>query len=395
MLYEGKILLEKENYEKAILKFNKQIKITIHNIKKNWIDLIYCRDSYYLRGYTFYKLKEYIKAKNDFDMVLTIDQKYYSAFYWRGHTNYILKNYSAAFQDTAKVLSIYWNKEKSSLYQNALKIKNDSKLLMSLVKDEEYLNKNTFDPKKELRNAIESGKLEEERRKAEKVKKTFIRSSIINYPTNDEFRYELRLCDNFFYGNWGNHIRDNDNYLFSKEPNMNSGRFWHIKNYGECNKLIEDINNVARFGENRTQEELIDLISFIFEEKINLFIGTDIKEEYAAYYYLSPNTIIINSDYLMHIDFMCICLTHELIHIIQQGYPLKVEIEDSIVSEIVESYKHLSGDDLRLELEAGTYENIPYFIRNYKKDKSNFLVNSNRDYTIDWICRNRRLPSYT
>ena len=129
LLYEGKILLEKDDYKNAILKFNEQIKINTPSIRKNWVDLIFCRNSYYLRGFASYHLKEYVKAKNDFDMVLKIDQQYYSAFYWRGLTNYILKNYSEAFQDTAKVVSIYWNEKKSSLYQNALAIMNDSKLL--------------------------------------------------------------------------------------------------------------------------------------------------------------------------------------------------------------------------------------------------------------------------
>ena len=52
------------------------------------------------------------------------------------------------------------------------------------------------------------------------------------------------------------------------------------------------------------------------------------------------------------------------------------------------------GDSLRYELEARTFEFFPYFIKKYKQNKSQFFISQQRNWTIDWICQNKRLPIY-
>ncbi len=229
-------------------------------------------------------------------------------------------------------------------------------------------------------------------------KQIFERSSIINYP-KDEYR-EWQPADNLFYSN-GENIMEGNNYRTYQFPNIDSGQYWYIKNFVEFNKLLDDIKQIVRFGEDRTLEELIYLLSFIFEEKINLFIGKDIKKDgdlvtYGAYYI--DNSIVINSEYIMDIDFMCETLTHELIHYLQSNEnklkPLKIDIEDSIVPEIVRIYPNNHNEHLRIELEAGTFDHYPNFIKKFKENKDQFRVSTQRDWTIDWICQNKKLPIY-
>ena len=123
----------------------------------------------------------------------------------------------------------------------------------------------------------------------------------------------------------------------------------------------------------------------------------DDSSAYGAIYYYH-NSIVINSDYIMEIDFMCETLTHELIHYLQsngnQCKPLKIDIEDSIVPKISRIYSNNHDDNLRIELEAGTFDRFPNFIKKFKEDKKRFLISPQRDRTIDWICKNKRLPIY-
>ena len=131
LIYEGKMLLDAEDYQQAISKFTEQIKISFNSNKKYTFYLY--RDSFYLRGFAFYKLKKYTNAINDFDTLLSIDPRYYDALYWRGHSNYILRNYTEAFKDSSKLVAIRGHEKNSSLSTNSLSIMNDSKFMMSLV----------------------------------------------------------------------------------------------------------------------------------------------------------------------------------------------------------------------------------------------------------------------
>jgi len=133
LIYEGKMLLDTEDYQKAISKFTEQIKISTNSKNEGGYPFYLYRDSFYLRGFAFYKLKKYTNAINDFDTLLSIDQRYYDAFYWRGHSNYILRNFSEAIKDTSKLVAIKRHEKKSSIYKNSLSILNDSKLMISLV----------------------------------------------------------------------------------------------------------------------------------------------------------------------------------------------------------------------------------------------------------------------
>ncbi len=136
LIFEGKMLLDEEDYQKAISKFTEQIKISNNSYQEGGYPFYIYRDSFYLRGFAFYKLKKYTNAINDFDTVLSIDQRYYDAFYWRGHSNYILSNFAEAIIDTSKVVAIKRYEKNSSIYKNSLSILNDSKFMMSLTNQE-------------------------------------------------------------------------------------------------------------------------------------------------------------------------------------------------------------------------------------------------------------------
>ena len=61
---------------------------------------------------------------------------------------------------------------------------------------------------------------------------------------------------------------------FSTSTKLNKIAFyenWHIKNFNDFFKLIEDIRNIPRLSKYRSIEELVELISIIQEENIDLF----------------------------------------------------------------------------------------------------------------------------
>ena len=237
----------------------------------------------------------------------------------------------------------------------------------------------------------------------EKTRKIFVRGSIINHPltTGGEIYRDINLD---FYTK---HISNLSNYLEDIPEYLGSGKFWEIKSLSEFIHLRDDIKKLPIEENNRTLEEFTDLLEFIHEEKINLFLGRDIKnDKYSAIFYDQHNSIVINTKYLFNMNSLCSSLTHELIHYLQydgtDSIPLKIDIEDRILTEeylnFYDNYygkENNIGNILRIELEARTFEFFPYFIREYKSNKNQFLISPQRDWTIEWICKNKKLPSYS
>ena len=225
-------------------------------------------------------------------------------------------------------------------------------------------------------------------------KQIFERSSIINFPSiKNEIYQKINLS------NFANHLTKSSNYTSIPSTYLDDGKYWEIGNLSDFIHLRDDILNIPKQKSFRTIEEFTYLLDFIHTEKIKLFIGRDIQDPqdkgYGAKMYLGNNTLVINYDSIFDVDWMCRCLTHELIHYLQQGKPLGIDIEDSIMDKDYLSYYDTNiGDSLREELEASTFEFFPYFIKKYKLNKSQFLISPQRDWTIDWICQNKKLPNY-
>ena len=155
------------------------------------------------------------------------------------------------------------------------------------------------------------------------------------------------------------------------------------------------------------------LLIFIIHEKIELFMT--IKNlnfsRYAAIFSPENKSVVVNCEFVQDIDAMCSALTHELIHYLQykegekvyvlyiekqvELLPLNIEISDEIVKAVSQAYKNNYESDLLMELEAFTFQDYPYFIREYKKNRSHFIPTRKRKKTIKWICQNRTLPTYS
>ena len=225
----------------------------------------------------------------------------------------------------------------------------------------------------------------------------FVRSSIINF-TN---RGWYILSEEQELIRYAKEIYSNQNY--SKKTKLNdfeNGYYWHINNFRDFYKLIDDLKKIPRDLQSRNLDELINLFSIIIEEKVELYLCKNnerTKERHFAWFIGGEyQSIVVNCDFLHDIDYMSISLTHELIHYFQQGMPLNIDIEDSIVMDVInrETYSNLKGIDLQCELEAQTFENYPNFIQEYKKDKNNFKISKERLSTIQWITQNKKLPNY-
>ena len=230
--------------------------------------------------------------------------------------------------------------------------------------------------------------------------KKFVKSSIINYPTNTNRRW---FAKDINLSSFANHLSKSSNYSKNVKSFLEEGEYWEIKNLSDFLNLRDDIQNISRQKSFRTLEEFNYLLSFVFEEKIQLFIGKDIKpseKEYAAAFYRNHNSIVVNSLYLLDVDAMCGSLTHELIHYLQFNgsslIPLNIDIEDGILTEeYLSYYDKNSGDSLRYELEAKTFQYFPDFIKKYKQNKNQFSITSQRSSTIEWICNNKQIPNYS
>lgn len=84
-----------ENYEQAIIKFNKAIQI----------DPDY-KEAYYGRGETYVRLKKYKEAISDFSKAIKIDQNYMEAYVERGDAYLDLKIYNSAIADFSKAIQL-------------------------------------------------------------------------------------------------------------------------------------------------------------------------------------------------------------------------------------------------------------------------------------------------
>ena len=232
----------------------------------------------------------------------------------------------------------------------------------------------------------------------------FESTSIINFKAEDS------INDNYGLRSQINHLenifqKSCDKY-FSSSTKLNKYQNtlnWHIKDLKDFFVLLENLNKTTKFANNRSIEELCDLMQLIIDKKIDLFIIKNAKEskKYVASYNSTENYIIINGDYFYDIDTMCISLAHEIIHYFhskKNGLPLGIEIEDSLVPTIVENYIDISDNDFHCELESWTYESVPYFVIDYEKNMdsiiSKYKISRKRLKTIEWITNNRILPIY-
>ena len=227
----------------------------------------------------------------------------------------------------------------------------------------------------------------------------FIRSSIADFESRNiiadlamrnYYSHSIRLLGNFSKNTKLNFLTGSDLPNF-KIPFKLLGRFIDISN-----KISTNLK------QSRTIKELIYLLSFLYERKIELFLAIDIEkngENFQGQFNNNLKFIILNVDYPLDIDSLCEVLAHELIHYLQNYKPLNFEINDSIVSHVMESYKKLDSNILRMELEAFTYQNCPNFIEHFEKRKSIlrniFYISQKRNNTINWITKNRKLPNYS
>ena len=152
----------------------------------------------------------------------------------------------------------------------------------------------------------------------------FLRSAIINFPENRDYI----ISEDINLSNYNLEIFNHENYLDKEKlpsplNQMKGGKYWEIKNFEEYTKLLDDIRKIPSREGKRTLKELIQLLTFIIDEKILLCVGKDLDLEwnknknYAACIYRQFNSIVINSYVLPDIDRMCASLTHELIHYLQ------------------------------------------------------------------------------
>ena len=226
----------------------------------------------------------------------------------------------------------------------------------------------------------------------------FIRSSIINFDSK-LIKPDLETSKTY-YGS----IKKLGN--FSKKTIFNKLTNEKFPNLSIPLKLIDrfiDISKKVTTNKKlRTLKELRYLLNFLYEKKIKLFLGIDIKnhnQDFVGAAYLNQRFIVLNVEEIFDIDYLCETLTHELIHFLQNDRPLYLDIDDSVVPFVMEKYNHLDSFDLQQELEAYTYENCPNFIENFNKNKFNlkeiFYPSNQRNFTINWITLNKKLPNYS
>ena len=188
---------------------------------------------------------------------------------------------------------------------------------------------------------------------------------------------------------------------------------WHIKDLNEFCDLYQSINKSnSKYGFG-SLKELLDLQKIYEEEKIHLFIIKKRPEPNFSGIFFNHNyfdnfdkpVVLINAKTILNTNHLCSVLSHELVHhyqydeSINELKPLGLEIEDSIVKFANPFDRNLTSDEYLLELEALTYENSPYFISNFRNNKTAlfelFSYSSNRLSTIEWICENRKLPKFS
>ena len=224
----------------------------------------------------------------------------------------------------------------------------------------------------------------------------FETTSIINFKPWDpllgsDFKYAETFTDQDLKSFFSNQTKYN---------NFENKKNWHIKNLSDFVLLIDNIKKMPRFSVYRDVDELCLLLEIIFKENIDLYITIESESGKVAYYDCENNCIVLNGDLITDIDKVCTILSHELIHFFQlkeERQILGLEIEDSIVDTVNLFYEDLSNIEFRQELEAWTYESIPYFVYDLYTEKNlifkKFNISSNRENTIKWISYYKFLPN--
>ena len=199
------------------------------------------------------------------------------------------------------------------------------------------------------------------------------------------------------------------NHIFDEESSTLN---WHIKDLNEFCDLYKNINksnNKYGFG---SLKELLDLQKIFEEEKINIFIikkrtKIDFSGGYFSKRKFDAPLVLIDAKSIHNTNHLCLILSHELVHhyqydeIIQDSKPLGLEIEDSVVKNMIFTLdkENLTPDQFLKELEADTYENSPLFLSKFRNNKTDlfelFAYSSSRLSTIKWICENRKFPKFS
>ena len=86
--------------------------------------------------------------------------------------------------------------------------------------------------------------------------KKFVKSSIINYPTNTNRRW---FAKDINLSSFANHLSKSSNYSKNVKSFLEEGEYWEIKNLSDFLNLRDDIQNISRQKSFRTLEEFTDL----------------------------------------------------------------------------------------------------------------------------------------
>lgn len=417
------------NYKKAIFYFNEVLNINPEDL-----------NAYFNRGLARYKLNNYAGAIDDFSILIDLNPEDEEAFFHRGVAFYKLENYKQAVIDYEEAI-ILNPKNYHCFYQRAItqfKLYNfeealfDCTKVMQLVPDNYHL----YEKCEKLIRIIEA-KIEDKKHDVEKMKRysgspeyqrmkkkfpelfkkensefqdkewsPFEKSSIINWELCAFKRPGRKHLKKYLEKKLSQNTKLNNYFLQKINPLPN----WHLKNY----ENFLEFANLLKYSPQRVDkgrfEELIKLLSLIQKEGIDVFITPSIymskiflrdsKEfsEIGGMMNYEEKILYLNADHCNDLGDTCATITHEMIHYLQKGQPLNLEISDSTLDRMTEIYESNNDQEFRCELEAYTYMYYPNFISEYFKDKvsieQKFLPNTRRMNTIQWICRTRMLPEY-
>lgn len=424
----GRAKLNLGEIEEAIIDFDKTIKLKIDNNAQYFAS----------RGFALQRARLYEEAIHNYNEAIKLDPDE-SYFSFRGQIKTFLNLYQESIEDFDEAIKI----EPENCYN--LLFRGNSKYFLGEYKDaiKDYNRALAIQPdnseflfrrgkaKKELRE------LDDALLDFEKCKKigSFIKQINVSLPVDFEIvqinfykknlnkinfnNFERSSITNFpkyFYQSSGNdELKKNLSDLIDKNYNLSLTDLngideyqncptWHIKDFKDFYKLIEEIKKFPRTTKYRSIEELIELLEIIRKKNIDLFIIKENRNrkpsDYSAAYLRNFDFIVINYDYIFDIDKTCNDLTHELIHYFQKGSPLEIDIEDSIIYDVLNSnlYKTLSAKGIQMELEAATFASYPNFINKYLNKVENlklvFYTSPKRLLTIKWICENKIIPIY-
>ena len=343
-------LYKSKKYIEALNEMNKAIALNSYE-----------SDFFARRGYISLMLDKNIDALNDFSEAIKIDDENPYFFLWRGLARKKLLDLQKSLDDFMLC---------KKMDQNMPTIDYNIQQVSFFIKNIDAIKTMNFE-----------------------------KSSIINFPEYQEFE----LISNSNIEEKAKNIFNEDNY--SKKTKLNQiidSPNWHIKTFKDFNNLIHDLKQIKQNSKYRTIEELIDLLLIIQEEDISLFIVQDQSKEedpgLMAYYMEESNYIVLLRNHIFDIDGICQSLSHEIIHYLQKGRPLNLDIEDSVCIGYAGKYKDLTPEDFKRELESETFAYLPNFASKYHKNpnfiRKEFPLSQKRKSTIEWISKNRILPIY-